>query len=93
MMEIGSGIAIAGVCISGGAITITAIRTFASRTIENRGKNGLDGPPGRDGLGAIFPCKAHSGLVACFESIQKTQDRQELWLNEISKDIKQLLRR
>ena len=91
MMELGSGIALAGFCVSAGAISITAIRTFASRTIENHGKDGENGRDGRNGLDAIFPCKEHSGIVACLDNIEKTQDRQEKWLSEISADVKRIL--
>jgi len=75
MMELGSGIAVAGLCVSGGAVAITAIRTFAKR----------------NGNPSDFPCKEHSGIVACLESIEKNQDRQEKWLGEISTDVKKLL--
>jgi len=79
MMELGSGIAVAGLCISGGAVAITAIRTFAKR------------PNAVIGVSNGFPCKEHSGIVQCLESIEKNQDRQEKWLGEISKDVKKLL--
>ncbi len=90
MMELGSGIALAGLCISSGAVAITAIRTFGGRA---SGKNGINGQNGKNGIDAIFPCKEHSGIVMCLENIEKTQDRQEEWLTDISKDIKQLLKR
>ncbi len=79
-MELGSGVALAGLCISGGAVAITAIRTFAGK-----GK--------KDGNCPTILCKEHSGLVACLESIEKNQERQEKWLGEISSDVKNLLRR
>ena len=88
-MELGSGIAIAGLCVSGGAVAITAIRTFSTKTIG--GMNGKDGVDGKNGLDSIFPCKEHSGLVACLQSIEKNQDRQEKWLSEISSDVKRIL--
>ena len=77
MIEIGSGIALAGVSISAGAVAITAIRVFASNRNE---RNGL-----------LFPCKEHSGLVEGINSIRKNQERQEKWLGEISGDVKSLL--
>jgi hypothetical protein len=86
MMDIGNGVAIAGLCVSGGAVAITAIRTFVGRGKENY-KNGGNGG------GGAFPCKEHSGLVVCLEGIEKNQERQERWLGEISQDVKNLLKR
>ena len=40
-----------------------------------------------------YPCKEHSGVMQCLESIEKTQDRQEKWLGEIAGDMKTLLRK
>jgi hypothetical protein len=93
MMELGSGIAIAGLCVSGGAVAITAIRTFSGRIVEGSGKDGADGKNGRNGTDAAFPCVAHSGLVASLEGIEKNQDRQEKQLSDISSDIKRLLQK
>ena len=92
MMELGSGVAVAGLCVSGGAVAITAIRTFATKTIVG-GTDGINGKDGRNGTDASFPCVAHSGLVACLEGIEKNQDRQEEWMKEISTDVKELLRK
>ncbi len=95
-MELGSGIAIAGLSVSCGAVAITAIRTFSSRTVENHGSNGADGRDGqngKNGLDAVFPCREHSGIVACLEGIGKNQDRQDKWLSEISSDVKRLLQK
>ena len=78
MMDLGSGIALAGVSISAGAVAITAIRVFGSK------RNGKDGNP--------FPCKEHSGIVECLNSIKENQERQEKWMGEISGDVKILLR-
>jgi len=79
MIEIGSGIALAGVSISAGAVAIAAIRVFGSKQSRNSGNP--------------YPCKEHSGIVVCLESIEKTQDRQEKWLSEISGDVKSLLKK
>ena len=76
-MELGSGVGLAGMCISGGAVAITAIRTFAKRNSSNR----------------CAPCKDHSGIVVCLENIEKNQDRQERWLGEIAADVKEILQR
>jgi len=95
-VELGNGIAIAGLCVSGGAVAITAIRTYAVRVMADGGRNGMNGTNGCDGhngLDAVFPCKEHSGIVACLEGIEKTQDRQERWLSEISSDVKRLLQK
>jgi len=99
MMELGSGIAIAGLCVSGGAVAITAIRTFASRTIVGGvdgvngkdGRNGSNGTNGRNGLDSIFPCKEHSGIVASLGGIKESQERQEKWMQDISKDVRRIL--
>ena len=40
-----------------------------------------------------YQCDEHSGVIQCLENIEKTQDRQERWLGEISGDIKMLLRK
>jgi hypothetical protein len=93
MMELGSGIALAGFCVSAGAVSITAIRTFSSRTIENKAKNGANGRDGRNGIDAVFPCREHSGVIACLESMKENQGRQDLWLKEIAADVKRLLER
>jgi len=97
MMELGSGIAIAGLCVSGGAVAITAIRTFASRTIVGGvdgangrdGRNGADGHNGRDSIS--FPCREHSGIVASLGGIKESQERQEKWMQDISKDVRRIL--
>ncbi|MFH1409109.1 MAG: hypothetical protein ABIH34_04335 [Nanoarchaeota archaeon] len=78
MMDLGSGVALAGVSISAAAVAITAIRVF------NTKRNGKEGNS--------FPCKEHSGLVEGINSIRKNQERQEKWLGEISGDVKILLR-
>jgi hypothetical protein len=86
-MDLGSGIAIAGIAIPTAAVAITAIKTFAvdrsglARKAEGENGNGN------------FPCKEHSGLVMCLENIEKNQERQEKWLGEISTDVKHLLQR
>jgi len=79
MIEIGSGIAIAGVSISAGAVAITAIRVFAS----NRDEKNI----------SFFPCKEHSGIVEGIASIKKNQDRQEKCLETIAVDVKSLLKK
>jgi hypothetical protein len=85
MLELGSGIAIAGLCVSGGAVAITAIRTFYSprKQAEVRKSDFAT----RQGF---FPCQEHSGIVACLGNIEKTQARQEEWLKEIRNDLKGL---
>ena len=40
-----------------------------------------------------YQCDEHSGVIQCLENIEKTQDRQERWLGEISGDMKMLLRK
>ncbi len=84
MMELGSGIALGSLCIAAGAVAITAIRASsnANVTIGKNGKNGMQSP-----------CKEHSGIVACLDNIEKNQDRQEKWLQEISMDVKEILRK
>lgn len=89
-MELGSGIALAGLCISGGAVAITAIRTFGNRPMAVNGRNGINGKNGSD---ACSPCKDHSGVIACLDSIEKSQDRHEKWMETISLDVKSLLAR
>jgi len=74
-MELGSGIALASVALTGGGVAITAIRSF----VKSNNGNGH--------------CSAHSGLVARLDSINKSQDRHEQWLKEISSDVKELLQR
>ena len=76
MSDLGSGIAIAGLAVSGGAVIITAIRTYSAK------KNG----------NGCLPCKEHTGVIACLENIEKGQDRHEDWLKEIAADMKILLR-
>ena len=78
MIEVGSGIALAGVSISAGAVVITAIRVFGNK------RNGRNENP--------FLCKEHSGLVEGIESIKKNQERQEKHLENIAVDVKSLLR-
>jgi hypothetical protein len=85
MMDLGSGIALAGFCVSGGAVAITAIRTFSVKDSHN-GIDGKNGVNGKNGIDAAFPCKEHSGIVASLKS-------QERWLSEISNDVKTLLRK
>jgi len=81
-MDLGSGVAVAGLCVSGGAVAITALRTFNSPEKTNGKKNGLD---------SVFPCREHSGLVATLASISQSSERHEEWLKEIAADIKTLL--
>ena len=88
MMELGSGIAIAGLCISGGAVAITAIRTFGRPIGGIDGKGGING---KNGLNAVFPCKDHSGIVVGLDAIKANQERQEAWMRSISSDVKRLL--
>jgi len=85
MIDLGSGIALAGFFVSGGAVAITVIRTF-----YNGSKNGKDE---KNSFNTAFPCKEHSGIVAGLGSIKETTDRQEKWLSEISRDVKVLLRK
>jgi hypothetical protein len=82
MMDLGSGIAIGGFWIAAAPVAIVALRTF-NKPPENR-----EGGDGRQ-----FPCREHSGIVQCLEGIEKTQDRQEKWLSEISGDVKRILTR
>ena len=97
MMELGSGIAIAGLCVSGGAVAITAIRTYSQRTIVGgtdgvNGINGHDGRNGNDGHDSIsFPCREHSGIVVALNGIKESQDKQEKWMSDISKDVRRIL--
>ncbi len=79
-MELGSGIALGSLCVSAGAVAIAAIRANSKKN----GKSGTD---------FFYPCKEHSGLVVCLEGIEKNQESQERWLNEISSDVKNLLKR
>lgn len=83
-MELGSGIALGALCVSGGAVAITAVRTFGGRKKVMNGK---------DGLNAVFLCKEHSGIVVGLNNIKENQDKQERWLEEISRDVKELLQR
>lgn len=80
MLDIGNGIAIAGLSVSAGAVVITAIRTYGVKLIGKNGKG-------------CYPCAEHSGVMACLDSFRKTQDRQEKWLEVIAVDIKSLLRK
>lgn len=79
MIDLGSGIAIAGVCVPAAAVWIAAIRTKK--------------PANGKGNGNGYLCKEHSGLVSDIRHIREGQERQEEWLQEISKDVKELMRR
>ncbi|MFA5346510.1 MAG: hypothetical protein WC294_00065 [Methanoregula sp.] len=93
MMELGSGIALGMACLSAGAVSITAIRTFGKPSSLD-GKNGVNRVNGKNGSDATFrECPAHSGVVVGIANIEKTQERQDKWLNEISSDVKKLLQR
>lgn len=87
-MELGSAVALGSLCISGGAVAITAIRTFGNRPAAINGRNGANGKNGTD---FCSPCKEHSGVMACLDSIEKSQDRHEKWMETISGDVKKLL--
>lgn len=89
-MDLGSGIALGALCVSGGAVAITAVRTFCGRREVMNGKDGING---KNGLNAVFPCKDHSGIVVGLNNIKENQDKQEKWLGEISRDVKELLQR
>ena len=89
-MELGSGVAIAGIAIPAAAVAITAIRVFSTERSGTKSTNG--GGNGNGNRGSIL-CKEHSGLVACLHAIEENQTRQEKWLGEISGDVKNLLRR
>ena len=91
-MELGSGIALAGLCVSGGAVMITAIRTYAPKKNGVDGVNGINGKNGVNGHDSIsFPCKEHSGIVVSLSAIKESQTRQEKWLSEISSDVRRIL--
>jgi hypothetical protein len=93
MMDLGSGVALGALCISGGAVAITAIRTFCGPSPTSNGKDGIDGVNGRNGQDATFPCAAHSGVIVGIANIEKNQERQDKWLDQISCDVKKLLHR
>jgi len=76
-MEIGAGIALGSLCVSAGAVAITAIRA-------QKKENGSQEK-------TVFPCKEHSGVIMCLANIEKDMQRQEEWLQSIAKDLKSLL--
>jgi hypothetical protein len=88
-MDLGSGIACGSLCVAGGAVAITAIKTFSVKQTDcingKDGINGINGINGKNGAEGIFPCKEHSGVV-------KAMETHERWLIEIAADVKQLLR-
>lgn len=84
-MEIGTGIALGTLCISAGAVCITAIRARSSPEGNGNG-NG-------NGKEKVHPlCAEHSGVRACLDAIQETGERHEKWLSSISTDLKELLK-
>lgn len=78
-MEIGSGIALAGVSASIGAVLITAIRSYAPPGVEKK----CDGDV----------CQQHSGIIIGIEGIRKSLDRQEKSISEINHDVKMMMRK
>lgn len=78
-MDLGSGIALGGLCISTGAVLITAIRSSDKKPTNGNG-NGLR-------------CPDHSGVCVGIENIEEGLGRHEKWLGEISADVKKLLAR
>jgi len=79
-MDLGSGIAVGTLCVSAGAVFITAICSGKPR--ENGNGNGKPHPL----------CAEHSGVKACLDAIQDSSERHEKWLGEISRDVKEILR-
>jgi len=70
-----------GIAIAGVAISAAAVWVTAIK---------VKAPPKN---GDAFPCKEHSGIVAGIASIKQNQERQEDWLSEISRDVKELLKK
>ncbi len=88
-MELGSGIAVAGFWVALAPVAIVAIRTFN----KPAGRDGANGQNGKDRSSASFPCVAHSGFEARLDGLKEGQIRQEEWMQEISADVKELLRK
>jgi len=80
MIELGSGIALGGFCVSAAAVWITAIR---SKTAERR----------EDAIGGRNHCLDHSGIDVCLKGVNHRLDGVDKWLGEISTDIKGLAER
>lgn len=75
-MELGSGIALGGLCVSAAAVAITAIRSKAAeKKDESMGKG---------------HCLDHSGIDVCLKGVNQRLDGVDNWLGEISKDVKEL---
>lgn len=66
-MDMGIGVAIAGVAFSGAAVGITVIKTRS---------NG-------NGKPSVYPCAAHSGIEATLTALKQGQDRIEKSLERI----------
>ncbi len=67
MLNIGEGIAIAGICIAAAPVCISAIRV--------RRENGKDK--------TVYPCAAHSGIEATLTALKAGQDRIEKSIERI----------
>jgi hypothetical protein len=76
-MEIGTGIAIGSTVIGSVAVIF---KLFDYRKSCN-------------GTGSAKVCAEHSGVVECLGNIQKGQERHEGWLQDIAKDVKELLKK
>ena len=85
-MELGSGIAVAGFWVALAPVAIVAIRTFNKPPAHG----GINGGNEKD---RPFPCVAHSGFEARLDGLKEGQIRQEEWMQEISADVKELLRK
>lgn len=85
-MDLGTGVALGGLCVSAGAVCITAIRSSTKKPMNG---NGLHA----NGLLAHPLCSEHSGVAECLKAIKETGNRHEEWLGEISKDVKALVAR
>lgn len=83
MIDLGTGIAIAGVSISGGAVAITALKVRYNQKPPTYGTSPTNGH---------WVCREHSGLVADMRAIKETSQRQEQWLQSIANDIQQMAR-
>ena len=79
MVELGSGIALGGLCVSAAAVWITAIRSKTAARREEPGNKGH--------------CLDHSGIDVCLKGVNQRLDGVDVWLGEISSDVKALRER
>jgi hypothetical protein len=92
-MDIGTGIAISGVSFS---LIMLIYRVLPPRSTKGQ-THADDRAQAIEVRDAVdhdrdFRCPDHSGVIKGIDNIEKTQNRHEGWLKDISKDVKQLLR-